>query len=208
LQVAAASLVLISSGILLFALAFALPAGTAALLFYLPHSTLATGGMLMLSGLVAQRRGPLEDRLVRGPCVGNRMLIGGAYAVFAVAIAGLPPLSGFIGKLMLMQVGAPAEWRFVWWAALLLSGFAVTLVLVRVAALLFWQPDDPLPDLVTGGPARAAILLLAAAGPVIVLFAAPIAAYTLSASAELHARTPYMAAVLGDAPPTQRERRP
>lgn len=208
LQVAAASLVLISSGILLFALAFALPAGTAALLFYMPHSTLATGGMLMLSGLVAQRRGPLEDRLVRGPCVGNRMLIGGAYAVFAVAIAGLPPLSGFIGKLMLMQVGAPAEWRFVWWAALLLSGFAVTLVLVRVAALLFWQPDDPLPDLVTGGPARAAILLLAAAGPVIVLFAAPIAAYTLSASAELHARTPYMAAVLGDAPPTQRERRP
>lgn len=208
LRVAAASLVLISSGILLFAVAFPSERGTAALLFYLPHTVLATGGMMMLSGLIAARRGALEDRLVRGPCVGNRLAIGSAYALFAVAIAGLPPLSGFVGKLMLMQAGAPLAWRAAWWAALLLSGFAVTMVLARVAALIFWQPDDPLPDQRTGGAGRAAILLLALASPAIVVLAAPISAWTLATSTQLLARTPYLDAVLGDAPPTQRERRP
>jgi multicomponent K+:H+ antiporter subunit D len=208
LQVAAASLVLISSGILLFACAFPSVDGTAALLFYIPHTTLATGGMMMIAGLIGRRRGPLEDRLVRGPCVGNRLAIGGAYAVFAVAIAGLPPLSGFIGKLMLMQAGAPPEWKAAWWIALLVSGFAITLVLARVAALLFWQPDEPLPDQQSGRAARASILLLAAASPMIVLFAAPIAAWTSVTSAQLHERTPYLEAVLGDAPPTDRASRP
>lgn len=208
LRFASASLVLISSGTLLFAIAFPTVPGTAALLFYLPHTTLATGGMMMLSGLIARRRGALGDRLVRGPCVGNRALIGGAYAVFAVAIAGLPPLSGFIGKLMLMQAGAPPEWRPIWWGALLVSGFAVTLVLARVAALLFWQPDDPLPDQAAQPAARAAILMLALASPAMVLLAAPIAAWTSGTASQLHARAPYLEAVLGDAPPTERERRP
>lgn len=208
LRVAAASLVLISSGILLFAVAFAGVGGTAALLFYLPHTTFATGGFLMLSALIAGRRGELEDRLVRGPCVGNRLAIGSAYALFAVAIAGLPPLSGFLGKLMLMQAGAPLEWRALWWGALLLSGFAVTLVLARVAALLFWQPDEPLPDQRTGAGGRTAVLLLALASPAIVLFAAPISRWTEAAAEQLHQRVPYLEAVLGDAPPTQRERRP
>lgn len=208
LRVAAASLVLISSGTLLFAMQSATPPGTAALLYYLPHSTLATGGFLMLSGLIAQRRGELGDRLVRGPCVGNRVAIGGAYALFAVAIAGLPPLSGFIGKLMLMQAGAPTDWRPLWWTALLVSGFAVTLVLARVAALIFWQPDDPLPDQRTGSLGRLAVLLLALASPAMVLFAAPISAYARATADELHARTPYLEAVLGDAPPTRRDQRP
>ncbi len=208
LGIAAASLVLISSGILLFCVAFASPEGTSALLYYIPHTTLATGGMLMLAGLIGKRRGPLEDRLVRGPCVGNRLAIGGAYAVLAVAIAGLPPLSGFIGKLMLMQSVAPPHWQAVWWAALLFSGLCMTLVLARIASLLFWQPDDPLPDIRTGSSGRLAVGLLAAASPLLVLFAAPVSAYATAAATQLHQRTPYLDAVLGDAPPTQRERRP
>jgi multicomponent K+:H+ antiporter subunit D len=208
LGVAAASLVLISSGILLFSVAFAAPGATTALLYYIPHTTLATGGMLMLAGLIAERRGPLEDRLVRGPCVGNRMLIASAYAVFAVAIAGLPPLSGFIGKLMLMQTVAPLDWRAAWWAALLLSGLAMTLVLARSGSLLFWQPEDPLPDRHTGASAHAAVILLAAASPLLVILAAPVSAYAAAAAGQLHQRAPYLDAVLGNAPPTQRERRP
>lgn len=208
LRVAAACLVLISSGILLFSVGFASERGTAALLFYLPHSVMATGGMMMLAGLIAERRGMLEDRLVRGPRVGNGHSIGAAYALFAVSIAGLPPLSGFLGKLMLLQAGSPADWQVAWWAALLLSGFAVTLVLARIAALTFWQPDAPLPDQRSGGTGRAAILLLALASPAIVGLAGPINSWTMATASQLHARTPYLDAVLGDAPPTQRARRP
>jgi len=208
LGVAAASLVLISSGILLFSVAFAGAGSTSALLYYLPHTTLATGGMLMLSGLIAERRGELQDRLVRGPCVGNRLMIGGAYAVLAVAIAGLPPLSGFLGKLMLMQAVAPLDWRLAWWVALLLSGLCMTLVLARLASLLFWQPLDPLPDQSIATGSRGALVLLAAASPLLVVLAVPVSAYAASAANQLHQREPYLQAVLGDAPPTQRERRP
>jgi multicomponent K+:H+ antiporter subunit D len=208
LGIAAANLVLISSGTLLFTVAFAGPQATSALLYYLPHGVFATGGLLLLAGVVATRRGALEDRLVRGACVGNRMLIGGAFALLAVAVAGLPPLSGFLGKLMLMQAVAPPGWQAAWWTALLLSGLGVTLVLARTAALLFWQPEDPLPDQPAGRGGKAALLLLAAAGPLLVLGAAPVSALARGAADQLHARTPYMDAVLGTAPPTQRERRP
>jgi multicomponent K+:H+ antiporter subunit D len=208
LGMAAANLVLISSGTLLFAVAFAGPEATSALLYYLPHTTFATGGMLLLAGLVASGRGALEDRLVRGPCVGNRMLVGTAFALLAVAVAGLPPLSGFLGKLMLMQAAAPPDWQAAWWTALLLSGFGVTLVLARTAALLFWQPEDPSPGQSAGRGGKAALLLLAAASPLLVLGAAPVSALARGAADQLHARTPYFDAVLGPAPPTQREQRP
>jgi multicomponent K+:H+ antiporter subunit D len=208
LGVAAASLVLISSGVLLFGVAFATESATSALLYYVPHTTLATGSMLMLAGLIGQRRGALEDRLVRGPCVGNRLAIGGAYAVLAVGIAGLPPLSGFIGKIMLMQAVAPPEWQAAWWTALLLSGLCMTLVLARVASLLFWQPLAPLPDMQTSRTAKLALGTFVLASPVLVVFAAPVSAYAEAAAIQLHQRTPYQEAVLGDAPPTERERRP
>lgn len=202
-----ANLVLISSGTLLFAVAFASEAATAALLYYLPHTTLVTGGLFLLSGLIAERRGALGDALVRGPCVGNRAAIATAFAVLAVAVSGLPPLSGFLGKLMLMQGAGEAGWRVAWWLALLGSGLAVTLVLARSASLLFWQPLDPLPKRgFAAGPALA-LGLVVAASPVLAIAAAPVAAYAQAAAQQLHARAPYLDAVL-QGRPIERERRP
>jgi len=204
----AGNLVLISSGTLLFAVAFADVPATAALLYYLPHTTLVTGGLFLLAGHIAERRGELGDRLVRGPCVGDRMLMGSAYAILAVGLASLPPLSGFLGKLMLLQGAGAGSWLPFWWGALLLSGLGVTLVLSRSASLIFWQPDDPLPARPLGRGPGLALLLLVLAGPALTVGAAPAASWASAASEQLHARDPYVAAVLGAVPDIERERRP
>ena len=203
----AAYLVLVSTGTLLFAVAFATPAATTALLFYMPHSIFVTGGLFLLAGLIAERRGVLGDALVRGPCVGNRAVIATAFAVLAVAVSGMPPLSGFIGKLALLQGVAVDGWQMAWWLALLGSGLAVTLVLARSAALLFWQPLDPLPRMAFATGPALALGMLVAASPLLAIAAAPLATHAEAASAQLHARAPYIDAVL-QGRTIDRERRP
>lgn len=199
LSVIAANAVLISSGTLLFAVAALNPRATAALLFYLPHSTLVTGALFLLAGAIAVRRGGLGDWLVRGPVIVDRGALGLAFLILAVAVSGLPPLSGFFGKLLLMQ-GVDGSWQPLWWTALLLSGLGVALVLARVGSILFWEPeghaDTPVARERLGPKRTVGLSLLVAASPLFVIAAAPVAAYAEAASGQLHARQPYLEAVI------------
>jgi multicomponent K+:H+ antiporter subunit D len=131
----------------------------------------------------------------------------------------MPPLSGFLGKLMLMQSLAPAltgaglAWAF--WGALLLSGFVAALVLARAASAFFWEPgrqgddgdDIPLASR-SGFGSVLAVVLLTAASPLLTLAATPVAGYARAAAEQLHARMPYVSAVLGTQPSIERELRP
>lgn len=206
-----ANLILISSGTLLFAVASNSADATAALLYYLPHTTLVTGGLFLLAGSIAIRRGVLGDRLVRGPVIAHQTALALAFALLAVAVSGLPPLSGFVGKLMLMQ-GITGGWQGAWWASLLLSGLGVALVFARVGSIFFWEPQGIADSDVASfrsGPQRAvAIAMLVAASPLLLLFASPIAQFARHTADQLHARAPYIEAVLGAEPDIRRDRRP
>ncbi|WP_416907579.1 MAG: monovalent cation/H+ antiporter subunit D [Polymorphobacter sp.] len=196
-------LVLISSGTVLFGVAFAGPKMTAALLYYLVQSTLVGGGLFLLVGHVAARRGLLGDRLVRGPAVFDREWLLPAWGVLAIGLAGLPPFSGFIGKLMLLQ-GIEGGWRAAWWAVLLTSGVGVLVVFSRCTGMIFWQAGTATPDArphemgVAGLAPRAGLWLLVAAGPLLALAAAPVAGYAARTAAQLHGGG-YGDAVLGPA---------
>lgn len=205
-------LVLISSGTVLFAIGFADATATAAVLYYTVQSTLVGGGLFLLAGHVAARRGALSDRLVRGPSAFGREWLLPAWGILAAGLAGLPPLSGFIGKLMLLQAIDAGGWRVAWWAVLLTSGLGVLMVLSRTTGPLFWQaataPADNRPQQrgVDGLAPKLGLWLLVAAGPVLALVAAPLAGYAARTAAQLHGPD-YPAAVLGAAP-VQREVRP
>ncbi|MDT9156057.1 proton-conducting transporter transmembrane domain-containing protein, partial [Escherichia coli] len=67
-------------------------------------------------------------------------LLGTLFFFGAVAVVGLPPLSGFLGKLMLLNA-APSV---ALWSVLLLGGFAALLAMSRAGSVLFWR--------VEGGP--------------------------------------------------------
>jgi multicomponent K+:H+ antiporter subunit D len=107
-------------------------------LFYLVHSTLAMAMLFLLCGPIAARRGDTGDRLRR---MGSQQSIGtGAlFALAVLAAVGLPPLSGFLGKLMLLQASAAAsQWAAIW-AVLLVSSLLALLALMRAGITLIWS---------------------------------------------------------------------
>jgi multicomponent K+:H+ antiporter subunit D len=169
----AAHLVLVSSGTVLAAGGFVLAGGgaqiLAAALFYLLSSTLAIsalflliepmsredGGIAALLALTADAYGLDEREEDRQPEVGLAIpgtltVLGLSFGACVIALAGLPPLSGFVGKVGILQgllAGGAAtpvlSWAFV--ALLILSGFATLVGLVRVGIQTFWATESEPP---------------------------------------------------------------
>ncbi|MBA4326355.1 MAG: monovalent cation/H+ antiporter subunit D, partial [Rhodobacter sp.] len=81
---------------------------------------------------------------------GTLTVLGLSFGACVIALAGLPPLSGFIGKIGILQgllaggAATPAlSWAFV--AILILSGFATLVGLVRVGIQTFWATEGEPP---------------------------------------------------------------
>ena len=100
LRALVAYLVVASAGTLLLAVGLGTAGTLAAGLFYLVNSTLVAAAWFLLADRVAAARGGsdrLEPSALAGGPVGWAPL-GVAYLVAAVAMAGVPPLAGFLGK--------------------------------------------------------------------------------------------------------------
>lgn len=209
----AGNLVLVSSGTVIFALARGGESATAALAYYLPQSTLAIAGLFLVAGMIGERRGKHGDALRPAPRFPQALPLGLAFAILAITISGLPPLSGFLGKVMLMRAAPASEGGGVYWAALLLSGFAASLIFARVAGALFWE-IAPQPDGEAAlAPARGAASFLALALIVVAVLgyaalARPLSRHAAATAAELAAPQRLIEAVLGRSPDTIRETRP
>ncbi len=200
LQALAAWLVLLSAGTLLIVPAQASVAVDAAAIYYLVQSTLAGAAFFLLAGAVAEQRGEAGDRFASGAPPATWLSL--CFLVAAVSVAGLPPFSGFIAKVMLLGAlrgvaGAPALWT-----VLLAASFLVMIALARNGCLLVWKHQamarpaaNPLPPTMT-----VATLLLVAAGPLLAVVAEPLAAYAGRAASQLHSPGAYVASVLGQAP--------
>ncbi len=210
-----AALVLISTGTLLAAVAGGSAEAIASMLYYLPHTTLATAGLFILGDAIARERGTFGDTIEKGLPMPSLLMLGGIYLMLAVAVSGAPPLSGFIGKIMLMQSLAFANGGVAVWVALLVSGLVVALVLARAASAYFWEPGSKADDDVSAGDVHrphgltlAALALLTLSSPALVLFASPVSSHARATADQLLARAPYIDAVLGERPAIERERRP
>ncbi|MCL4765357.1 MAG: monovalent cation/H+ antiporter subunit D [Hyphomicrobiaceae bacterium] len=211
LSVVVAYLVVVSTGTLLSVITVLDTASTAAVIYYMLHSTLATGGFFLLADAIANQRGDRGDKLERGPHVRDLKVLGSAFLVLAVAVSGMPPLSGFLGKVMLMQAVQSSEWVEAIWPALLVSSLVVGLALARQVSVLFWEPiaDEPRPVYPPPSRLRAtAVVALVAASPILTLATGSVSAYARAAAEQLVARQGYIDAVLGTTPQIIRERRP
>ena len=193
-----AYLVVVSVGTLLAGIAMGSQEALVASLYYLIHSTWISGALFLLVGIIARLRGPrFGARLILGPQMANNLLLSGLFFFAAISVAGMPPLSGFIGKLMLLAAagtGSAAAWLYV----TVLLGSLVTLVaLSRAGSTLFWRQDgsvavgEPL-DLLRLLP----VLLLLLGSPLLVVFAAPLLDYLQATVADLLDATAYVDAVL------------
>ncbi len=203
LRMQIAYLVILSVGTMLAGMALNTREAMGATFFYLVHSTWICGALFLLADLIARQRGTLGDRLVAGPALRYAAVLGGLFFAAAVSVAGLPPLSGFIGKLMLLKAagtGSEAAWL---WSLVLLSGLASIVALSRAGTTLFWRADAAQPVQSPTLVRRASIAVTAgflAMGPLLVVFGEPVTRYTEALASQLMAPAFYIDAVMSHVP--------
>jgi multicomponent K+:H+ antiporter subunit D len=148
-----------------------------------------------------------RDRLVPGPAPLRPALIGGLFFATAVAIAGMPPLGGFIGKAMLLgatlpATGAPGVGQAWLWAAILGGSLFAMLALSRAGSALFWKGDTrSAADAEPAGWRDTLPLSMALAAIVaITVFAAPMQRYAQATARDLLSPAPLIDQTLRTAP--------
>ncbi|RON99292.1 monovalent cation/H+ antiporter subunit D [Pseudomonas moraviensis] len=227
--------ILVSAGILLSAIGFAQPNLIGAALFYLVSSTLALSALFLLAELIERSRSaneiPLEDesellprpqeslqppkginlddeqKAVVGQVIPWTMaFLGLSFIACALLIIGMPPLSGFIGKLGL--IGAllnpqglgteaplsPGAWGLL--ALLILTGLASLMAFSRLGIQRFWTPEER-PSPLLRKLECAPIFLLLGLSIALTFKAEPLLRYTQATADALNNPQQYVLAVLG-----------
>ncbi|MCK2184816.1 monovalent cation/H+ antiporter subunit D [Halomonas getboli] len=199
LRLLVAYLVLVSVGTLLAGLGMGSVEATGSLLYYLVHSTLVTGGLFLLAEMIGLQRGKAGTRIVRGRPLTQGGALSMLFMAGAVAVAGLPPLSGAIGKALLLDA-ASAEQQPWLWPLLLASGLGAIIALSRAGSTLFWRSQkgesdgEPLPRQQWVG-----VTLLLATSPLLVALAGPVSDYTRAAAEQLANPDAMVRTLLSDA---------
>jgi multicomponent K+:H+ antiporter subunit D len=188
-----------SVGTILAGVGLFTPAAMSAALYYMVHSTLVIAALFLLVELVASQRGDAEDRLQPAAPVTQPVLLGLMTLLGAASAAGLPPLPGFLGKLMILESAAATTSHVVVWAVVLIAGFLTLIGLARAGSILFWNvlpAGDP--DIGGGASFRlmSATLALLTLSLVLAVAASPVKRYTDAAAAQLQDRAGYARAVL------------
>ncbi|MGO2414543.1 MAG: monovalent cation/H+ antiporter subunit D [Cobetia crustatorum] len=202
LRTLVAYLVMISVGTLLTALGMNSVEADSALLFYLIHSTLITGGLFLLVDVIAGQRGKAGARIVRARPLLQAGLLGGLFLIGTAAAVGLPPFSGAIGKVLILTSASPEQQIWLW-PLLLLAGLCSMIACSRAGSSIFWRTGKSEPSgdriglargIATGGLLSAALALVVLAGP--------LSNWTRATAEQLSNPAPYLEALLGkDASP-------
>lgn len=136
-------MVLSSLGTILIAIALANTQAWAAALYYLVHSTLIAATFYLLAEWIIAARGEFKDYFMPAPIMKQNRLISVIFFIMALMMAGLPPFSGFIGKVMLLQATHSQTWQVELILVILLVSILSILAFVRVGFILFWRAEVP-----------------------------------------------------------------
>lgn len=193
-----------SMGTLFLAIAAFNEAALAAALYYLVHSTLAGAALFLVVDQVRARR-TNSSLAVQGPMAGGGLL-SAWFFVAAIAAAGMPPLSGFVGKLLVLDAVRNEGWWAWAWAFILVTSLIAVVGFARAGTALFWKPHDAnapdpiaieIPAGATSGLGQGALGLMLALTVALTVFAGPATRYAEATSAQLFAPEGYIHAVLG-----------
>jgi multicomponent Na+:H+ antiporter subunit D len=177
--------------------------GLAAAVFYTVHHIVAKTSMFLTGGLIEHVGG--SGRLNRlGDMVRTAPVVAVLFLVPALSLAGIPPLSGFIAKLALVEAGTE-DTRYVLVGVAILVSLLTLFSMIKIWSGVFWSPaterpeNPPHPVGRLGGPLLmvAPTALLVALGLAIALAGAPLYRYSVRAAADLLDPAIYVTTVLG-----------
>jgi len=209
LRAAAGWLVVYSVGTLLVAVGLFSESGYAAAVYYAAHSTIVGATMFLLSDLVARHRTVGDDRLDLVDSMPHAGLLGTAFMVACVAVAGLPPLTGFAGKIMVLEAVRDGGLAPGVWPALLFATLIVVVALARAGSALFWRTAAAGPDAPpVSTPRLAAVAALLSCLVAMVGWGGRVTGYASDAGRQLAHPQAYVDAVFAGADSGEPHRRP
>jgi multicomponent Na+:H+ antiporter subunit D len=176
-------------------LALLTPAALAAAIFYVLHHIIVITNLFLVSGVLLRLRRTTDMKSLGG-FYASQPLFSVIAMVPIFSLAGVPPLSGFLGKLAILD-GAFAAGAYWVGGVVLVVSLLTLLSMGRTWAEAFWQPTAE-PDRTTpGAPLLIVISALSIVTLAISWLAGPLFDITLRAANQLLQRDDYIRIVLG-----------
>jgi multicomponent Na+:H+ antiporter subunit D len=178
--------------------------GIAGTVFFIVHQIPVKTALFLTTGLVEEGTGSTALNRVGG-LVRRMPLVAGLFLVAALSLAGIPPLSGFVGKLAILEAGVGSHTYLIVGVGLAVSLFTL-FSMTKIWNGVFWgTAEDPtirlamadperrlaIPHLMTGATVALVLLTLA-----IALFGGPLYDLSERAAQGLVDPSAYIAAVL------------
>ena len=191
-----------SIGFLLLGLAIGTSLAIAAAVFYTVHAMILMTGLFMIAGIIGRDAGSFELKDLGG-LYRRRPGLALAFLITALALIGVPPLSGFWAKVMIIEAGFDRGLPLVI-AVVLVYSVLTFIPMIRIWSHAFWSPDAGSVDLERGaGRYEARLLTLPAAGLAMMilligLMPSPLLGVAEQAAAGVLQPDAYIQAVLGD----------
>lgn len=188
-----------SVGTMMLAFAQFDQAATGAGLYYMVHSTFAAAALFLVADLAKERRGTPGLALIPAPPIAANGLIASMFFAGAIAMAGMPPLSGFLGKLMILDA-TRGQWLI--WVTILVTSLIAIVGFSRAGSIVFWKAyategdRAPVPEAPSQGLAFTAAGGLLAVLAALTVFAGPASHWLQGTAAQIHHPQAYIDAVM------------
>ncbi|MCI1675837.1 MAG: Na+/H+ antiporter subunit D [Ancrocorticia sp.] len=172
--------------------------GLSSTIFYAVHHITVQTALFLVVGLI-ERRGGTTSLIKLGSLGKAAPMIAALYLIPALNLAGVPPLSGFLGKIGLMQASASRGTAMDW--ALIAAGIVTSLLtlyaVIRVWVMAFWQvAPEKLEERACPNGMMGAAGALVALSLMLTVIANPLRTFTDDAARQLRERSTYVTAVL------------
>ena len=142
-------------GYMVFGVALSSELGLSGAIYYVAHHILVQTTLFLVVGLIERQAGASTLQRLGGLAAASPLLAF-VFVVPALNLGGIPPFSGFIGKVALLEAGAQngsvLAWTLV--GGSVLTSLLTLYVVSRVWTLAFWRPrtDAPEGDVAAAAP--------------------------------------------------------
>jgi multicomponent Na+:H+ antiporter subunit D len=126
-------------GFLLLGVALASPAGQTGTAFFLFHNILVKANLFLIAGLIWMSAGHYDLRRIGG-LYPARPLLAVIFLLSALSLIGVPPTSGFWGKMLIIMETFSQE-RYLWAGAALVTGLLTLYSMSKIWIEAFWKLD-------------------------------------------------------------------
>lgn len=124
-------------GYMILGLSFFTPLALAGTVFFLIHNILVKTNLLLITGLINKAGGSYLLKNIGG-LYSSQPIIAALFLTSGFALTGLPPLSGFWGKLMLIQAGLQIE-EYIMILIMLVASVLSLLYITKIWNEAFWK---------------------------------------------------------------------